>query len=122
MSAYNPPLAETDDQSGPPKYDNGAKQALTLAAWLGLLGGVLMMIVAITVGVDADGDAEKAQFAASTQQIAGFMLVAGAIALCALLAARSVTYDLMYRFGPRPDYRPASTVDAAEHFTPETHR
>jgi len=122
VSAYNPPLAETDAASSPPRYDNSGKQALTFFTWAGLVGGALLMAIAIAITTGAEGDLEQLQAAALAQQVSVFLLIIGAIALFALLAARSVTYDLMYRFGPRPDYRPAVSVDEAEHFTAEGQR
>lgn len=129
MSAYDPALSETDAIAGPPKYENDAKMALTVFSWLGLIGGPLVILVALAVAKDDDYATAGSVVANSGALLVGVVVfVLGAVAFFVQLAARSVTYDLMYRFGPRPDYRPADstepspTVDNTEHFTPEATR
>ena len=129
MSAYNPPLAETDSAAGPPKYENDAKAALAVFSWLGLIGGPLVVLVALALAKESEYDAAMSIVVQSGAFLVGVAIFAlGAVALFVLLAARSVTYDLMYRFGPRPDYRPAdspeplSTADTTDYFSPEATR
>jgi len=124
VSAYDPPLADTDNPAGPPRYENGAKSTLAVFTWGGLIGGLVLFG---TAAVLSAGN-EAPETAGIALRVGIVFLALGVLALFALLAARSVTYDLMYRFGPRPDYRPADstepspTVDNTEHFTPEATR
>ena len=110
MAAYNPPLSESDARTGPPPYENSAKSTLLVIAWICLVLGV---IITIGTGVRAGDDAvDSTDFVAILVSLAiGLVLVmTGLSALVAFLATRSVTYDLLYRFGPHPDYVSAATT------------
>lgn len=106
--------SQVEAKPGPPRYDNAAKRGLLFFAVPAIVAGLIIAVAAgsgIANGfdyVDRDyGTISPEQQLASAEtalRLGVVVLVLGAAALFAYLVARSVTYDLMYRFGPRPDY------------------
>lgn len=122
MSAYNPPLSETDAKAGPPPYENTAKASLLVIAWVSFIFGFLL-----TFGTLISTEPSMRELTGTYPSMVALMfgvlfLIVGAGALFAYLGARSVTYDLLYRFGPHPDYVPPAARVEAESAHLETTR